>query len=1048
MKHHDASRESSLSSSFGSLQLSLKDDDNQNKQRHKEQKKKKEEEEEEEEEKFDLRLALIDHYDSYTYNLYDMLADLCLHPPIVLSKDFVVPPPPSSSSSLNNAPLSTLHRQTPPQHAAAASWGLPFHHDDDNDNDNDSATTTTRQMDGLVLSPGPGRPSCPDDMGQTLELIRRHEHLPILGVCLGHQAIGHVYGARVELNNVDGPVHGQVHLVHQDNTTNRTADTLWSGLESTMNATRYHSLVVKLPPNGGSLIPTAWYYHNNNDNEQQQQRVLMGLSHRTYPHYGVQFHPESIGTQPHGKQLLRNFCRICLQHRQQRQQLKQQQQQLKQQGKTSPRKTIPRMQTQSSWWTPNALNGAQQQQQQQQQQRLAWGLLTTDKARKETKATTTKTAHTTTTKTQQRQRTRCHVRITKVHSTNTTVPLPCQVFDELYANQSHVVWLDSSSSSHDDNDKENKHHTTTTTTTNARFSIMGGLTGPNSKLIEYHSWPSSSSLSNPNQQRERLVVVRNRNLQQDEETMYQGVDILDYLQSLQQTVDPVVSVVSCSNDDDDDAREEEDEDDLAFGYRGGYLGYLGYEVRYDTQQKQLQAMQPGPTPNQQSNGPKPSSLDTNTIPTAAFLYCDQSLVYDHLLKQWYIITITPEENNNNNNDDDDDDNNDKDDAQQEKEQEDWTRRVTELLWRWSHETSAAGPAEQQQQQQQRQEEEIVFVPHRSRHQYEQDIAECHEQIRQGESYELCLTNQLEAIVNNKKKRPLDLYKTLRRRNPAPFAAYFQSSQVSICCSSPERFVSVQPDNTTKKRILVEAKPIKGTRARPPLQWTTRKDNPTAKRLQQQQQQQEKDKRLVEELRNSVKDRAENLMIVDLLRNDLSRVCQPGTVHVPKLMEVESYTTVHQMVSTICGELSNIQEAPPAAIRVLEACFPGGSMTGAPKIRTMELLNGLEQNVPRGPYSGCLGYMNVNGMAMDLNIVIRSAVLTPHPKGGWKVSIGAGGAITALSQCKDEYEEMMWKAKAVQEAVCIWANEPTTIQQEDETTTTTVNLTPDESVRRR
>jgi para-aminobenzoate synthetase len=141
------------------------------------------------------------------------------------------------------------------------------------------------------------------------------------------------------------------------------------------------------------------------------------------------------------------------------------------------------------------------------------------------------------------------------------------------------------------------------------------------------------------------------------------------------------------------------------------------------------------------------------------------------------------------------------------------------------------------------------------------------------------------------------------------------------------------------------------------------------------------------------------------------------VHVAKLMDIESYATVHQMVSTIRGALDPTKAS---SIDVLKACFPGGSMTGAPKLRTMELIDAMEEGVSRGPYSGCLGYISLNG-SMDMNIVIRTAVLTPADgHDAWNISIGAGGAITALSESTDEYEEMILKSSAVVGAVQEWA----------------------------
>ncbi len=252
-----------------------------------------------------------------------------------------------------------------------------------------------------------------------------------------------------------------------------------------------------------------------------------------------------------------------------------------------------------------------------------------------------------------------------------------------------------------------------------------------------------------------------------------------------------------------------------------------------------------------------------------------------------------------------------------------------------------------------------------------------EHLHAGRSYEVNLTYRVAATAP---ADPASIYLGLRRRSPAPYAGYLQhdvdGARGWLLSASPERFAGVDEDR------VVEARPIKGTLPR----------GGTA----------EEDRALAARLADDPKSRAENLMIVDLLRNDLSRVCHAGTVEVPTLMEVESYAQVHQLVSVVTGRLRD----DVSTVGALRSIFPPGSMTGAPKLRTMEIIDEVE-TTPRGVYSGAFGWIRPDGRA-DLAVVIRS--LTTAGDGHW--TLGTGGGITVRSQAAEELEESYAKARAI------------------------------------
>lgn len=248
-------------------------------------------------------------------------------------------------------------------------------------------------------------------------------------------------------------------------------------------------------------------------------------------------------------------------------------------------------------------------------------------------------------------------------------------------------------------------------------------------------------------------------------------------------------------------------------------------------------------------------------------------------------------------------------------------------------------------------------------------------LRDGDAYVVNLSQRMRGRGG---ASPQAMYRYLRTHNPAPFGAYLQYGGATVVSASPERFLQV-------RRGMVETRPIKGTRPRGGTE--------------------EQDDALRRELEESEKDRAELLMVVDLERNDLSRICEPGSVEVTGHCAIESYATVHHLVSTVRGRLlSDVGFAD-----LLRATFPGGSITGAPKKRSMELIDELERS-RRGLYTGIIGWLSLDGDC-DFNIAIRTAV---HEHGEW--TLGAGGGLTIDSDPAFEHRETLQKAKALLEAI--------------------------------
>jgi para-aminobenzoate synthetase len=380
--------------------------------------------------------------------------------------------------------------------------------------------------------------------------------------------------------------------------------------------------------------------------------------------------------------------------------------------------------------------------------------------------------------------------------------------------------------------------------------------------------------------------------------------------------------------------------DLPFEFNCGFVGYLGYELKSECGHE---------------------SPHSSPHPDAALIFADRVIAFDHEQHCTYLLCLHK--------------------LGEEEAADSWISNTASQLTNLS--AASAGPSGESR----RTLPAVVrrdspdgppnpLTLNRSRDQYLDDIETCLDHLLQGDSYEICLTNQIQMDLE---VDPLDLYRHLRRANPAPFAAYLRLGDQAILSSSPERFLRVSGEGEA------EARPIKGT--------SRRAETPA------------EDEALASALAADEKNRAENLMIVDLLRNDLGAVCEVGSVTVPQMMEVETYETVHQLVSSVTGQLRPGSTAADA----VRSCFPPGSMTGAPKKRTTEILDALE-GAPRGVYSGAIGWFGLGG-ASDLAVAIRTIVLSEG-----KATIGAGGAIVLQSDPEREYEEMLLKAAAALRAI--------------------------------
>uniref|UniRef100_A0A1J3FLP5 aminodeoxychorismate synthase n=1 Tax=Noccaea caerulescens TaxID=107243 RepID=A0A1J3FLP5_NOCCA len=762
---------------------------------------------------------------------------------------------------------------------------------------------------------------CPADIGICLRLLLECRDIPILGVCLGHQALGYAHGAHVV--HAPEPVHGRLSGIEHDG--NILFSDIPSGRNSDFKVVRYHSLIIDKESLPKELVPIAWTIYNDTGSfsdknlcvpvsnsgrslgdgsvisvseklenrshwssshvdGKQNRHILMGIMHSTFPHYGLQFHPESIAT-TYGSQIFKNFKDITVDY--------------------WSRCKSPSLRRRNINDTANMqVPGASQLLKELSRTRSTGN----GSSYYESSLFTAKTNGVDVFDLADVSYPKPHAKLLrlkwkKLERLAHKVGGARNIFMELFGKNkgNDTFWLDTSTSSSDK--------------ARGRFSFMGGKGGSLWKQLTF----SLSDQSEITSKHAGHLLIEDAKSSTEKRFLEKG--FLDFLRK---------ELSSISYD-------EKDFQGLPFEFCGGYVGCLGYDLKVECGM--------------------PMNRHKSKAPDACFFFADNIIATDHQLDDVYVLSLHEEGTA----------------------ESSFLNDTEEKLISLKNSATRRRSKDQTLPPIAPSQVKASFVSDKSREQYVNDVRSCLQYIKDGESYELCLTTQNRC--RTEKTDPLGLYLHLREKNPAPYAAFlnFSNSNLSLCCSSPERFLQLDRNGT------LEAKPIKGTIARGSTP--------------------EEDELLKSQLKLSEKNQAENLMIVDLLRNDLGRVCEPGSVHVPNLMDVETYTTVHTMVSTIRGS----KKSDISPVECVRAAFPGGSMTGAPKLRSVEILDSLE-NCSRGIYSGSIGYFSYNG-TFDLNIVIRTVVIHED-----EASIGAGGAIVALSDPEDEFDEMVLKTRAPANAV--------------------------------
>ncbi|KAJ1962975.1 para-aminobenzoate synthase, (PABA) [Dipsacomyces acuminosporus] len=873
-----------------------------------------------------VRTLLVDNYDSYTFNLLQLL--------------------------LSQSPT-----------AAASSNVIVIRNDQ-------YSWQTVRDVilphvDNIIISPGPGSPSTKEDFGICSDLIK-HSSKPLLGVCLGHQGIATVFGGSVCKSRT--PVHGQTSRVKiVDDAGDKGGEPgLFDGVSDLFSVVRYHSLTVSEEP--GQLprdlqvlaraVGTVCAFAGSGI-ETVESVDIMALRHRHLPLFGVQFHPESICSE-HGTRIIENFNKIT---------------QFYYKTKAYNAKGFDSSGTAG---IPSDVR--------------AMSLLSLDDRMRVHSSSL------------QQAEPRLSLLASSVDLSDANISDPSELgkllFTHLYGSDPMPVWLDSAKAGD----------------LNSSMSIMASACSPTSATVRYTVHNRRISVLRFSESAAKAGKATSQQLQDirlpRQDSQGNSASFWTWMQSV---VDETRVGSDAAGIRWIDGNNNAGGSTESLRFRCGWIGYFGYEMKAETVAND--PLHQDPVFINESDG---------RMPDAQLSFIDRCVILDqkHSPPRAIVLALATDSKQSNlewvggl--------------ASCAQDAERWIRKQCESICSWVNKHKECKPLTSEQSARNRQ----VIEPRStlSRTEYISAIEQAKEWIAQGESYEICLTTQFQLSLdacNSRIKSSADmlsLYHCMRQNNPSPYGALLWYSDIGagVASCSPERFFRVEQvlGDSVRER-WVEMKPIKGTCRREPKPAAPCHGSCPGPCDGCLGQWESEDRRRADELQANIKERAENLMIVDLIRHDLNSIASNGNVCVPHLMAIESYASVHQMVTTVRAQIRNAV----GDVAALAHCFPPGSMTGAPKRRTLQLLHNLENTrsagdadstkpVPRGVYSGCLGYFSAHGEA-DWSVIIRTAVVDQH---GSRVSVGAGGALTILSDPDEEWAEVQTKLNSILPGIRRFAN---------------------------